>query len=254
MLDKKKEYSNLLLSTVRRLEQNIESSINEDVFSFSFFKESFDQTEKIMRLLHELENMQVDEMKMQMEKLVKFLSETENRMQDKSIDRQEEKYNNEEEKRGEKNSKVDDRSNQIIKPELSSDSTNRHNKYAENIVFPQYMKPKNRKADVDAVSVSPKNIESTKETGDAPIKSFNETIGKPPAVIDLKKAISLNDRFLFQRELFGNSRDAMNDMITRLNSFGNFNEAEKYLKENTSWNFDDSVVQDFLFAIKKGFE
>ena len=81
-----------------------------------------------MRLLHELENMQVDEMKMQMEKLVKFLSETENRMQDKSIDRQEEKYN-EEEKPGEKNSKVDDRSNQIIKPELSSDSTHQHNKY-----------------------------------------------------------------------------------------------------------------------------
>jgi len=75
------------------------------VFSFSFFKESFDQTEKIMRLLHELENMQVDEMKMQMEKLVKFLSETENRMQDKSIDRQE-KYNNEEEKRGEKTRKL----------------------------------------------------------------------------------------------------------------------------------------------------
>ena len=79
-------------------------------------------------------------------------------------------------------------------------------------------------------------------------------MGKPHPVTELKKAISLNDRFLFQRELFGNSRDAMNDMITRLNSFGNFNEAEKYLKENTSWNFDDSVVQDFLFAIKKGFE
>jgi hypothetical protein len=195
--------------------------------------------------------MQVDEMKMQMEKLVKFLSETENRRQNKSIDRQQEKYNDER-KQGDKNSKVDDRSNRIITSELSSNSSNQHNKYAENIVFPQYMKPENRKANVDPVSS--KNIESAKETGDASIKSFNETIGKEPAVIDLKKAISLNDRFLFQRELFGNSRDAMSDMISRLNSFGNFNEAEKYLKENTSWNFDDSVVQDFLFVIKKGFE
>jgi hypothetical protein len=253
VLDKKKEYSNLLLSTIKRLEQNVESSINEDVFSFSFFKESFDQTEKIMRLLHELENMQVDEMKTQMEKLVKFLSETENRMQDKSFDRQQKKYN-EEEKSGEKEPKVDNRPTQIVMPELSSDSTDRHNQYAENIVFPQYMKPETPKVNVDPVAASPKNIESTKETSDVSIKSFNETIGKEPAVVDLKKAISLNDRFLFQRELFGNNREAMNDMITRLNSFGNFNEAEKYLKENTSWDFDDSVVQDFLFVIKKGFE
>lgn len=253
MLDKKKEYSNLLLSTIKRLEQNVESSINEDVFSFSFFKESFDQTEKIMRLLHELENMQVDEMKMQMEKLVKFLSETEKRIQDKSIDPKQEKYN-EEEKLDEKKPKVDDRANQVVMSELLSDSTHQHNQYAENIVFPQYTKPENPKGNVDSMNASPKNIENAKETSDVSIKSFNETIGKEPAVVDLKKAISLNDRFLFQRELFSNNRDAMNDMITRLNSFSNFNEAEKYLKENTSWNFEDSVVQDFLFVIKKSFE
>jgi len=39
-----------------------------------------------------------------------------------------------------------------------------------------------------------------------------------------------------------------------LNSFENYEDAEAYLRRNTSWDFEDQTVKDFLYAIKKGFE
>ena len=42
-------------------------------------------------------------------------------------------------------------------------------------------------------------------------------------------------------------------MMIRLNAFESFEKVEEYLKSQMNWNFDDSVVKDFLRVIKKGF-
>jgi len=62
------------------------------------------------------------------------------------------------------------------------------NQYAQDVVLPEYRKPKS----------SP-----VREEFSAP-PSLNDVITAPPTFVDLKRGISLNDRFLFQRELFGN--------------------------------------------------
>lgn len=86
------------------------------------------------------------------------------------------------------------------------------------------------------------------------IISLNDKIHNDPAVLDLKRGLSLNDRFLFQRELFNNDRYAMNSMMLKLNAFDNFEDVEKYLQDNTSWVFEDKTVIEFLSMLKKGFE
>ena len=72
MSKKRDEYIDQLLSDLRLLEQRLFSVKESDALPFSFFSASFDRIEKISRSLHELELMQIGEMKEQMERLVSF--------------------------------------------------------------------------------------------------------------------------------------------------------------------------------------
>jgi hypothetical protein len=127
------------------------------------------------------------------------------------------------------------------------------NVYAEKIVLPEYKNPRR----IENIPPSPPAVEAENEkfTQDerTPPRSFNDNVQTPPAALDLKREISLNDRFLFQRELFGNDRQGMNNMMSKLNSFNNYDDAEQFLKETTSWDFDNQTVMDFLAVIRKGF-
>jgi len=44
----------------------------------------------------------------------------------------------------------------------------------------------------------------------------------------------------------------MNSMMNRLSAFANYQEAESYLREHSSWDFDNPTVKDFLRVIKRG--
>jgi hypothetical protein len=77
MQDKRDEYIDQLLSDLKMLEERVLSVRSSGALPFSFFSESFDKTQKIARLLHEIQLIQIDDMKQQMERLVMFLSESE---------------------------------------------------------------------------------------------------------------------------------------------------------------------------------
>ena len=51
-------------------------------------------------------------------------------------------------------------------------------------------------------------------------------------ITDLAKAIGINDKFLFIKELFGGDSDLYNQTIKHLNHFTDLNEAIIYLQEN----------------------
>jgi len=71
---------------------------------------------------------------------------------------------------------------------------------------------------------------------------------------DIRKAISINDRFRFQRELFAGSASAMNtalDHIEMMNSYGN---AELYFFSQLHWDRDNEVVQDFMTIVRNHFQ
>ena len=65
-----------------------------------------------------------------------------------------------------------------------------------------------------------------------------------PRVEDIKKAISLGDRFLFQRELFAGNGEQMNKTIEYLNGLSSLEEALKYI-EKFGWNKDSNAYELF---------
>lgn len=94
-------------------------------------------------------------------------------------------------------------------------------------------------------------------------KSVNEIISEkkvvPPSmgqnivvpVANIYKAIGINDKMLFQRELFGNNGAKMNTIIDQLNVMQSMDDAVSFLKSNFDWNFDDERVVAFLNIVKR---
>lgn len=68
---------------------------------------------------------------------------------------------------------------------------------------------------------------------------------------DIFSAISLNDRFLFIKELFNNDTVLYQKTIEILNSSGDFNEAVKYLDTQFHWDYNESMVQKLLDLIHR---
>ncbi len=76
-------------------------------------------------------------------------------------------------------------------------------------------------------------------------------IGKP--VDDVRKAIGINDRFYYQRELFDGSMERLNKTLDQLNTMDSFDSALQFLKSNFNWDDDNEVSQSFIKNIQRRF-
>ena len=244
MEEQRKEYIDSLLQELNALEKRVLTIKNENTAPFSFFRESFDKTQKIMRLLHEMEVLQVDDMKHQMERLVSFLSESENRK-------------NEEEKA--RKAAIEEANARAIEMEKIRTEQIQTAVAAEEVaattkvILPEYKDPRKME------KIEP--VEQFASVENVPLPIQSQPVAQKPAEhtpsptpLDLTKGISLNDRFLFQRELFNNNRTEMNVMMSKLGSFGNYSDAERFLKETTAWDFENQTTVSFLEMIQKGFK
>jgi|GEM_PF-863642 chemotaxis protein histidine kinase CheA len=93
--------------------------------------------------------------------------------------------------------------------------------------------------------------------------SFNEQLGKTqksnshkhsfstPPITDLKKAMGINDRFFFQRELFNGSADIMSQTLEQLNQMGDINEAHNFLLANFNWDPENEAVLSFMELVER---
>lgn len=277
MQNKRDEYIDQLLSNLKTLEESVVAVKNNDAVPFSFFSESFNKTQQITRLLHEMQMMQIEGMKYKMERLVMFLSESESKNQqpretpephssvadsfdvpyavseDSAATGQHENDNvseNIETKAGEGIAFTRQKSADAIK---EAAAVHEGNRFADGIILPSYKNPRDEEQIVSPVKQEPAIPEPEKEEN-AATTTLNDAIQAPPAVLDLKRGISLNDLFLFQRELFNNDRHGMNNVMIKLNILDNYVSAEAYLRKSMQWNFNDPVVKDFLRVIKRGFE
>lgn len=70
---------------------------------------------------------------------------------------------------------------------------------------------------------------------------------------DIKQAINIANRFRFQRELFGNSAEKMNETLAFLNACSGMEEANNYLSTNFDWNEDNESTQEFLNLVHRLF-
>ena len=72
------------------------------------------------------------------------------------------------------------------------------------------------------------------------------------AVDDIRQAISLGDRFLYQRELFGQNAELMQKALTELNALGSFEEAMNYIRQ-FGWDTESSTYQQFIVTLHRRF-
>ena len=83
-----------------------------------------------------------------------------------------------------------------------------------------------------------------------PISPKAAVYGK--AVSDIRQAISLGDRFLYQRELFGQNAELMQQTLTKLNELGSFDEAVAYINR-FGWDTESSTYQQFIVTLHRRF-
>lgn len=77
-------------------------------------------------------------------------------------------------------------------------------------------------------------------------------IERGPAV-DIRKSITLNDKFRFVREVFGGNEQDFNDTIAVLSEMDSFREASDYLTADLMLDADNPDVADFLDVVAKCF-
>lgn len=122
----------------------------------------------------------------------------------------------------------------------------------------------NRALVEDAMVVKNKNGHSVLgETIGADRKSLNDTIvsqhptddltktGTP--VNDIRKAMGINDRFYFQRELFDNNNTLFNNTLDQINAMSSYNQAYIFLKGNFNWDESLKETEEFLRAVRRRF-
>ncbi len=73
------------------------------------------------------------------------------------------------------------------------------------------------------------------------------------AVEDIRQAISLGDRFLFQRELFAGNGELMQKTLDEINGLGSLSEAMDYVRNNFDWDKESTAVQLFENVLKRRF-
>ena len=72
-------------------------------------------------------------------------------------------------------------------------------------------------------------------------------------VTDIKQAISIGDRFRFQRELFKSNGEDMNKTLSYINQLATLNEAMSFLKSKYGWDETNEAVEDFYQIVKRKF-
>ena len=283
----KHRYIESLLSEIQQLESVVESLKQNNKVPFSFFKESFKRTQEISRLLHQLEFVQIEEMRGEMEKLVIYLSEAETARREaeaeaKLIAAEAEaklaaaevaiKEISPEEKEAEllfeTGTKIDE-----PKQKEEADEVLVENEEQDSLLEiddedegkdkdePELLPPPLIQETADSAKEKKESfslLETSKSESvlakNAPKnKSLNDVQPVSQTVQDAMRSISLNDRFLFQRELFDNNREAMTIMLSKLQSFSSFDLAKSYLERNTIWDFRDDTVDKFLQMLKETF-
>jgi primosomal protein N'' len=73
------------------------------------------------------------------------------------------------------------------------------------------------------------------------------------SVEDIRQAISLGDRFLFQRELFAGNGELMQKTLDELNALDSLEEAMEYVADNFEWDKESTAVQLFENVLKRRF-
>jgi uncharacterized protein (DUF2132 family) len=116
--------------------------------------------------------------------------------------------------------------------------------------------------------VNNETIEKQERTNQKPVESkksvhelLSETVHKKQSHIgtavhskpisNLEDAISVNDKFLFIRELFGSNAIRYKETIDVLNNSADFNSAYNYVEKNFAWESENEAAQRLLELVRR---
>jgi hypothetical protein len=86
------------------------------------------------------------------------------------------------------------------------------------------------------------------KSGHATTATLNET-----PVSDIWSAITINERFLFIRELFTNDPERFKNTVGMLNSLDSWEAARQIISERFDWGPDNEVATEFLSIVRRRF-
>lgn len=72
-----------------------------------------------------------------------------------------------------------------------------------------------------------------------------------PHVEDIRRAISIGDRFLFQKELFAGNGELFNQTIDALNKLSSLDEAMDYVNSRFNWDKESQAYELFVNILKR---
>ncbi len=98
--------------------------------------------------------------------------------------------------------------------------------------------------DAELTAVTPPTTAPT--TYNAPVSDHK--------VDDIKQAISLGDRFLFQRELFMGRGELLSKTITAINACRTLEDAQRYLGKKFKWDYENPTTQHFMQIVARKFD
>lgn len=130
---------------------------------------------------------------------------------------------------------------QLLTEEEQTEETTLENEIITEIEQPaeQVVEQTQEQAKVEEVK------EESKEKEDKPLG-----INLPP-IDDIRKAISLGDRFLFQRELFQGDGEKMNKTIDSLNKLTSLDEAFAFINKKFDWDKESQAYELFTNILKR---
>ena len=209
-----KEKIDYLLLDIRELETQIAGMRNAEVYPVSFFSQTFDLTHKILKELHALEATQIEALRRQMEAHQAVLQS-------------------------------------IPEPVAEPIETGREPEKTEQEPFEEISRPEPEpQTEQPETPPTPQQPEAV-PTGQ-PTRSLSDVLEKRN-LSDLRKAFSLNDRFRFRHDLFGNDDNLMMDTICKLNAMESFDDALAYLRANFKWDEDNPTVTYLLDILHRRF-
>ena len=223
-----KEKLEQLRDYIKSLTALIEEISERDIYPVSFFSQAYDLTSTIQEELRQIEIAQIDlfekQMKEHQAQILSFVphqvqpeTPKETSLPDSDVPPLPETENTTNQAQGDKHVESLNHTDSPAEPDASATELPSHIPLQQENVIPE----------------------------EVPSGEINR--------IDLKKVITLNDRFLFCRELFSNDENLMNRTITDLNKTASLEASMDYINNHFSWNVEDDPVADFIACLKKSF-
>lgn len=90
--------------------------------------------------------------------------------------------------------------------------------------------------------------------GDAFLSKIRATDQELDTKKEIRKIFTLNDRFLFKRELFANNDEEFNATLDLIGSMTSFDEAQEYIYDDLRWDRETPRVREFMNIVQSYFK